>query len=198
MRAHSLTEHSSARGCRVSFLGTSSDARSKGRHEHTRTCRRHQHEQSFFLSSPAGVSVPRLVPALGAIPVLVSREPVSYWLTRSLFLRCLGGVFAVAFSVALRQNPALIGDQVRGGRRTLLAGLLRAGFRRPQTRWYGPPFVSSTILRPNRLLSKVNNPSEAAAAVVQGFAFLIVAMVKFRIVVKSSSCRIALGMMPSP
>lgn len=111
------------------------------------------------------------MPALGALPVLVSREPVSYWLTRSLFLRCLGGVFAVAFSVALRQNPALIGDQVRGGRRALLTGLLRAGFRQPETRWYGTPFVSSTILRPNRLLSKVNNRSEAAAAVVQGLRF---------------------------
>lgn len=60
-----------------------------------------------------GVSIPRLVPALVELPALASGEPVSYWLTRSLFLRCLGGMFAVAFSVALRQNPALIGDQVK-------------------------------------------------------------------------------------
>lgn len=73
----------------------------------------------FFRHHPAGVCIPRLAPALGGLPVLASAEPASYWLTRSLFLRCLGGVFAVAFSVALRQNPALIGDQVGGERRVL-------------------------------------------------------------------------------
>lgn len=83
---------------------------------------------SFLWSSSvhAGVCIPRLLPALGDLPVSLSAgEPVSYWLTRSLFLRCLGGVFAVAFSVALRQNPALIGDEVGGECRVLQSCLER-------------------------------------------------------------------------
>eukprot|EP00752_Nemacystus_decipiens_P005434 g4925.t1 len=96
----------------------------------------------------AGVGVPRLVPALRDLPVLASREPVSYWLTRSLFLRCLGGVFAVAFSVALRQNPALIGDQGITPARDYLKRILKNGFggdiraaakRLPTLLWFLPP-----------------------------------------------------------
>ena len=82
----------------------------------------------------AGVCIPRLAPALGGLPTLLSSgEPVSYWLTRSLFLRCLGGVFAVAFSVALRQNPALIGDQVGRERRVCATGLVARGLSSPSS-----------------------------------------------------------------
>lgn len=59
----------------------------------------------------AGVLIPRLVPQFAALPVALGPTQ-TYWLTRSVFLRCLGGIFAVAFSVALAQNKALIGDQV--------------------------------------------------------------------------------------
>lgn len=59
----------------------------------------------------AGVLIPRLVPQFAALPVALGPTQ-AYWLTRSIFLRCLGGIFAVAFSVALTQNKALIGDQV--------------------------------------------------------------------------------------
>lgn len=75
----------------------------------------HERCIAFFSSPSAGVCIPRLVPTLVELPALAaSGAPASYWLTRSLFLRSLGGIFAVAFSVALRQNPALIGDQVGG------------------------------------------------------------------------------------
>ncbi|CAM9481147.1 unnamed protein product [Ectocarpus sp. 4 AP-2014] len=77
----------------------------------------------------AGVLIPRSMPQLSALPALASAEPSSYWLTRSLFLRCLGGVFSVAFSVALRQNPALIGDHGVTPARDYLKRVLRNGFR---------------------------------------------------------------------
>ena len=41
----------------------------------------------------------------------VALLPGSWWLTRIVFLRCLGGVYLTAFLVALHQNPALLGDR---------------------------------------------------------------------------------------
>lgn len=69
----------------------------------------------------AGVLIPRLLPQLPTLPLpliapLVAPTDSTYWLTRSWFLRGLGGIFSIAFSVALIQNKALIGDQVRGTR----------------------------------------------------------------------------------
>lgn len=78
----------------------------------------------MFLVS-VGVLLPRLLPQLAALPLpfiaplvapLVGPTGATYWVTRSLFLRGLGGIFSIAFSVALIQNKALIGDQVRGKR----------------------------------------------------------------------------------
>ncbi|CAM9322713.1 unnamed protein product, partial [Hapterophycus canaliculatus] len=96
----------------------------------------------------AGVVIPRLVPQLTVLPRLMSTEPASYWLTRSFFLRCLGGVFAVAFSVALRQNPALIGDKGVTPARDHLNRILKYSFggdrgaaakRVPTLLWCLPP-----------------------------------------------------------
>ncbi|CBJ31503.1 conserved unknown protein [Ectocarpus siliculosus] len=96
----------------------------------------------------AGVLIPRSMPQLSALPALASAEPSSYWLTRSLFLRCLGGVFSVAFSVALRQNPALIGDHGVTPAKDYLKRVLRNGFkgdlraaakRLPTLFWLLPP-----------------------------------------------------------
>lgn len=58
-----------------------------------------------------GVVIPRFLPPQLAAYSALAPTP-QYWLTRVIFLRGLGGIFAVAFSVALFQNKALIGDQV--------------------------------------------------------------------------------------
>ncbi|CAM9494348.1 unnamed protein product [Sphacelaria rigidula] len=49
----------------------------------------------------------------------------AYWLTRSVFLRCLGGIFSIAFTVALFQNKALIGDKGITPARAYLRRVLR-------------------------------------------------------------------------
>lgn len=62
-----------------------------------------------FPCTQTGFVIPQLLPPQLVASVAPTRQ---YWLTRVVFLRGLGGVFTVAFSVALLQNKALIGDQV--------------------------------------------------------------------------------------
>lgn len=65
------------------------------------------------LSFPTpGVLIPRLFPQVQVLALQSLAPTRSYWLTRSVFLRALGAIFSVAFSVALVQNKALIGDKV--------------------------------------------------------------------------------------
>jgi hypothetical protein len=66
-------------------------------------------------------------------PVMLT--PGSWWLTRIVFLRCLGGVYLTAFLVALHQNPALLGER----------GLLPASAHMRQLRAQLTPHGGSTL-----------------------------------------------------
>ena len=81
-------------------------------------------------------------------------RPGSWWLCRVAFLRCLGGIYATAFLVALHQNTALLGDegllpasshmsQLRGNLRvgsdSTLADAWPAFMRAPGLLWFAAP-----------------------------------------------------------
>lgn len=66
------------------------------------------------------------MPALTAL-TSIATPTRAYWLTRTVFLRCLGGLFSVAFSVAFLQNKALIGDQVGGLKMEGLTKIIQPG-----------------------------------------------------------------------
>ncbi|CAM9866981.1 unnamed protein product [Ascophyllum nodosum] len=74
------------------------------------------------VTAVAGVLLPRWVPQLAFEPT------GQYWLIRVAFLRGLGGVFAVAFAVALFQNKALVGDKGITPARDYLLRVQRYGF----------------------------------------------------------------------
>lgn len=98
--------------------------------------------------SASGVLIPRRVPRISAMPLLAPTS--AYWLTRSVFLRCLGGIFSIAFTVALFQNKALIGDKVG------ILYLLLQGYVRNSQRCLREVWISSGSL-PRSEACAVNN-----------------------------------------
>eukprot|EP01043_Picozoa_sp_COSAG02_P001238 COSAG02_NODE_26_length_51927_cov_61.213881_3_plen_594_part_00 len=102
-------------------------------------------------------------------PVML--RPGSWWLTRIVFLRCLGGVYLTAFLVALHQNPALLGER----------GLLPASVHMQQLRAKLTPHDGTTLrgawtgfLRVPGLLWFVAPGGEESA--LTAFAFLGIAL----------------------
>ena len=88
-------------------------------------------------------------------------RPGSWWLCRIAFLRCLGGIYATAFLVALHQNTALLGDEgllpasshmsqlrsnLRIGRDSTLADAWPAFMRAPGLLWFAAPGEEAAAL----------------------------------------------------